>query len=95
MTCPKCPKSSESTKSDAGSTVRNVRFPLGTGHFGRPWTPAPTEAAARVLHRPAERVGMAREARRLAAAGLLPRDIGAALGLSEAATRELLREPQP
>jgi hypothetical protein len=48
-----------------------------------------------VLHRPAERVGMAREARRLAAAGLLPRDIGAALGLSEAATRELLREPQP
>jgi hypothetical protein len=95
MTRPKCPKSSESTNSDAGSTVRNVRFPLGTGHFGRPRTPAHTEAEARVLHRPAERVEMAREARRLAVAGLLPRDIAAALGLSEAATRDLLREPQP
>jgi hypothetical protein len=58
-------------------------------------TPAPNEAAARVLHRPQERVGMAREARRLAAAGLLPRDIAAALRLSDAAARDLLREPQP
>jgi len=57
--------------------------------------PAPTEAEARVLYRPQERTEMAREARRLAAAGLLPRDVAAALGLSERAARNLLAEASP
>lgn len=47
----------------------------------------------RVAHRPTERAQLAREARRLAAQGLTARDIGAALALSEAAVRDLLRGP--
>ena len=49
--------------------------------------------ADRVAHRPTERDQLAREARRLATQGLTARDIGAALALSEAAVRDLLRGP--
>lgn len=35
-TCPKCPKVSERTESDAGISVRNVRCAYSTGQFGRP-----------------------------------------------------------
>lgn len=43
--------------------------------------------------RPHDPALLAREARALAAQGLHPRDVGAALGVSEAAARELLQQP--
>lgn len=47
-------------------------------------------AGGRDEHRPANRDALAREARRLSATGLTPRDVGAALRLSEHAVLDLL-----
>lgn len=51
------------------------------------------DALAR-LHRPADPESLAAEARRLRDSGLLPDDIGAALGLSRQVVRTLLAERQ-
>lgn len=46
--------------------------------------------ALAVLHRPQDPEQLGREARRLAASGLTPNDIGSALGIGPAAVRELV-----
>lgn len=57
------------------------------------WSTLVAGAFDRDRHRPADRAGMRRAALELRRQGLLPRDIAAALRLSEAAVRELLEVP--
>ena len=62
--------------------------------FASPLPPSPflgpDRDADRMAHRPTERDQLAREARRLAARGLTPRDVATALRLSDAAVVALL-----
>ena len=55
-------------------------------------SPAYDWRQAAVMHRPTSAAGIAAAARDLAASGLLPRDIGNTLGITEQAVYQLLRD---